>query len=221
MYAEDDLLMLSGIQHFSFCQRQWALIDIEQQWEDNYLTLEGDWLHRNVDKPFAMERNKDTVLLRSVAVVSFRLGLYGIADLLELHPSLDKAKAISVPKYPGLWQPYPIEYKHGKPKSDETDEVQLCAQAMCLEEMYNIHIDKGAFYYEQIKHRTEIIFTDTLRKLVEEYAEQMHRLFESAITPQAQYQAKCRSCSINNQCFAISTKRAMNTKQYLNQLIQQ
>ena len=219
MYEEDDLLMLSGIQHFAFCQRQWALIHIEQQWEENSLTLQGNWLHRNVDNPYAMERNKDTVLLRSVAVVSYRLGMYGIADLIEFTPSTTKDNAMVLPKYNGFWLPYPIEYKHGRPKEDETDEVQLCAQAMCLEEMYNIAVSKGAFYYGQTKHRLEVTFTNALRQRVEEYASQMHRLYESGITPKADYESKCRSCSIINQCFPA--RHACNARQYLNQLQQQ
>lgn len=219
MYTEDDLLMLSGIQHFAFCQRQWALIHIEQQWRDNSLTLEGDWMHRNVDDPYAMERNKDTVLLRSVAVVSYRLGLYGIADLIELHPALTKEGAVTIPKYNGYWTPYPVEYKHGKPKQDETDEVQLCAQAMCLEEMYDISIPTGAFYYGQTRHRLEVAFTDALRQRVQEYALQMHQLYESGTTPKADYHSKCRSCSLNNQCFIAH--RTCNTKQYLDQLLQE
>jgi len=219
MYEEDDLLMLSGIQHFAFCQRQWALIHIEQQWQENSLTLQGDWLHRNVDNPYAMERNKDTVLLRSVAVVSYRLGLYGIADLIEFTPSTTKDNAMVLPKYNGFWLPYPIEYKHGRPKEDETDEVQLCAQAMCLEEMYNISVSQGAFYYGQTKHRLEVTFTDALRHKVEEYASQMHQQFKSGMTPKAAYESKCRSCSINNQCFPM--RRAGTTRQYLNQLQQQ
>lgn len=216
MYEEDDLLMLSGIQHFAFCQRQWALIHIEQQWEENSLTLQGNWLHRNVDNPYAMERNKDTVLLRSVAVVSYRLGLYGIADMIELTPSTEKGNAMVMSKYNGYWTPYPIEYKRGKPKAEEIDEVQLCAQAMCLEEMYDIFVSKGAFYYGQTKHRLEVIFTDALRQKVEEYAVQMHQLYESGITPKADYESKCRSCSISNQCFHV--RRTESTQQYLNQL---
>lgn len=219
MYTEDDLLMLSGIQHFAFCQRQWALIHVEQQWEENSLTLQGNWLHRNVDNPYAMERNKGTVLLRSVAVVSYRLGLYGIADMIEFAPSPTKENTMVLPKYDGFWRPYPIEYKHGKPKADETDEVQLCAQAMCLEEMYNISIVNGAFYYGQTKHRLEVYFTDTLRQKVEEYASQMHQLYKSCITPKAVYENKCRSCSISNQCFHV--RRTGTVQQYLDQLQQQ
>ena len=219
MYTEDELLMLSGIQHFAFCRRQWALIHLEQQWGENSLTLEGNWLHRNVDDPYSMERNKDTVLLRSVAVVSYQLGLYGIADLIELRPALTQENTITIPKYSGCWSPYPIEYKHGKPKPDETDEVQLCAQAMCLEEMYQIHIQNGAFYYGQIKHRLEIGFTEDLRHKVEEYTMQMHQLYESGVTPKANYQSKCRSCSLNNLCFPA--RHACDTKQYLDQLLQQ
>lgn len=162
-YEDDDLLMLSGIQHFAFCPRQWGLIHIEQQWEENHLTVEGRWLHRRVDNPQAMERNRNVVHLRSVALVSHQLGFSGIADLLELTAAQGQDNnTIEVPKYPGRWTVYPIEYKHGKPKHDEVDEVQLCAQAMCLEEMYGIEIQEGAFFYESIRRRFPVVFTREL-----------------------------------------------------------
>ena len=210
--------MLSGIQHFAFCQRQWALIHIEQQWAENHLTVEGHWQHRKVDNPFAMERNKNVVHLRSVALVSHELGFYGIADILELTASKEIANTIIVPKYSGQWNVYPIEYKHGKPKYNKVDEVQLCAQAMCLEEMYSIQICEGAFYYETIRRRVPIVFTDQLRNLVRLYAEEMHELYTKGHTPKTEYQAHCRSCSLNEQCFIHPIKRMPNVKNYLKQI---
>jgi len=138
MYSDDDMLMLSGIQHYRFCPRQWALIHIEQQWEDNRLTIEGQFQHRRVDDPFYRQKCGNSISLRSVNIASRHLGLYGITDVVELHPTVDTTNSIRHPKYAGLWHPYPIEYKHGRPKRDEVDEVQLTAQAMCTEAQYTI-----------------------------------------------------------------------------------
>ena len=217
-YEDDDLLMLSGIQHFAFCPRQWALIHIEQQWEDNHLTVQGQWLHRNVDNPMAMERNKNVVHLRSVALISRELGFTGIADLLELTATDNEENAIIVPKYPGRWTVFPIEYKHGKPKYNEIDEVQLCAQAMCLEEMYGIHIFKGAFFYESVRRRAPVFFSQELREQVKIYSSLMHDVFAKGITPKAEYQSYCRSCSLKDKCFVNSLRRSPTVNFYLKQM---
>ena len=180
-YGDEDLLMLSGIQHITFCKRQWALIHIEQQWAENNLTIEGNWMHQKVDDPTLMNRNKGIVTLRSVTLVSRRLGLYGISDVVEMVASTSGQNAIQHPKYPGFWQLIPVEYKRGKPKKDQIDEVQLCAQAICLEEMYNVSIEKGFLYYGETRHREEVQFTEELRKLVENKCVQMHKLENQAV----------------------------------------
>ena len=156
------MLMLSGIQHFRFCPRQWALIHIEQQWEDNRLTIEGQILHKHVDDPFYRQKCGNHITLRSVNIASKELGLYGITDAIELLPTEDSNDSITHPKYPGHWLPVPVEYKHGRPKKNEIDEVQLIAQAMCLEEIYNINIAYGAIFYAEIHHRVEIEITPHL-----------------------------------------------------------
>lgn len=200
MYSEDDMLMLSGIQHFRFCPRQWALIHIEQQWDDNRLTIEGELLHKHADDPFYRQKCGDCITLRSVNIASYELGLYGIADIVELHPTENKDNSIIHPKYPGSWLPYPIEYKHGKPKKNEIDEVQLAAQAMCLEEMYSITIEKGAFFYREIKHRVEIEISTNLREIVKQCATAMHELYNSMAIPKAKKAKHCDKCSIQNIC---------------------
>lgn len=156
MYTEDEMLMLSGIQHYKFCPRQWALIHIELLWEDNRLTTEGNILHENVDNPFYRQKNGDVITLRSLHIASKELGLYGITDAVELIPSDSPNDAITHHRYPGYWKPYPVEYKRGRQKPDERDEVQLAAQVMCLEEMYHINIPYAALYYNEPKRR-EII----------------------------------------------------------------
>lgn len=200
MYTEDEMLMLSGIQHFMFCPRQWALIHIEQQWEDNRLTIEGDILHRNVDNPFYRKKNGDVITLRSLHIASKELGLYGITDAVELLHSDSSEDAVTYPKYKGYWKPYPVEYKRGHSKPDERDEVQLAAQTMCLEEMYGIHIPFGALYYDEIKHRESIAISDSLRETTRQCAIKMHEIFRSGRIPSAIKKCHCKNCSLKDIC---------------------
>lgn len=199
-YEDDDMLMLSGIQHFAFCPRQWALIHIEQQWEDNRLTIEGEIMHQHVDNPFYRQKMGSMVCLRSVSIASKSLGLYGLTDVVELHPSDSPLNAITHPKYPGYWRPYPIEYKHGKPKENNMDAVQLAAQAMCLEEQYGIRIPEGALYYGEIRNREIVEFTEELRAEVKHLAMAMHAVYDSKQLPRAEKKPYCRSCSIKDVC---------------------
>lgn len=200
MYSDDDMLMLSGIQHYRFCPRQWALIHVEQQWNDNGLTIEGQLLHKHVDDPFYRQKCGDHIALRSVNIASKGLGLYGICDMIELVPSDDVTDVIGHPKYHGNWIPVPIEYKHGKPKKNDVDEVQLVAQAMCLEEMYSMHIAYGAFFYAEIRHRVEVEITPRLRAIASECAEEMHKLYQSRRIPIASKGKHCERCSLKDIC---------------------
>lgn len=200
MYAEDDMLMLSGIQHYLFCPRQWALIDLEQEWADNKLTILGQILHSNVDNPFYRQKNGDTITLRSVHIASRRLGLYGISDAVELLPSDTEENAITHDRYPGFWKPYPVEYKRGHRKQNECDEVQLAAQVICLEEMYGIHIPYAALYYNEIKHRDVVSISDSLRQLTQQCADKMHEIFKSQQIPPANMQKFCKNCSLKDIC---------------------
>lgn len=201
MYYDDDrMLMLSGIQHYMFCPRQWALIHIEQQWADNRLTAEGQLLHQNVDNPAYRQKNGNVVTLRAVHIASHTLGLYGMTDAIELLPSDGPEDAITHPRYPGYWRLYPIEYKRGHRKHDERDEVQLTAQVICLEEMYGIHIPKAALYYNETRHREEVLIDGPLRQLTYDLSEAMHRAFENGVTPKGDGQKSCRRCSLVDIC---------------------
>ena len=200
VYSDDDMLMLSGIQHFRFCPRQWALIHIEQQWDDNRLTAEGELMHKHVDDPFYRQKCGEFISLRSVNVASHELGLYGITDVVELHPTNVEDNSIAHPRYPGRWMPYPVEFKHGRPKRNEVDEVQLAAQAMCLEEQYGIRIFSGAIFYGETRRRTEVCFTDNLRNIVIDCAKQMHEIFSSGRLPAIQRGKHCQKCSLCNLC---------------------
>lgn len=200
------MLMLSGIQHFMFCPRQWALIHIEQQWDENRLTAEGKLLHTNVDNPLYRQKNGDTITLRAVHVASRELGLYGITDAVELIPSDNKINAITHNHYTGYFKPYPIEYKRGSIKYNEIDEVQLVAQIMCLEEMYGISIERGALYYGELRHREEVMVTDSLRALTMKLSSEMHEIYKRGVTPIAEKRPCCRSCSLCNLCMPEMTK---------------
>lgn len=213
-YEENDMLMLSGIQHFMFCPRQWALIHIDQQWEENKLTIEGEILHKNVDNPFYREKNAGCITLHSINISSKELGLYGITDAVELHPTDSLQNSIKHSKYEGLWIPYPIEYKRGHKKSDERDIVQLVAQIMCIEEMYSIHINSGALYYGETRRREEIYMNDELRNLVKYCSCRMHEIFNSHILPDAVYKSHCKSCSLYNICLPEISK-CSKVSQYL------
>ena len=207
--------MLSGIQHYMFCPRQWALIHIEQQWADNRLTTEGQLLHKNVDNPFYRQKNGDTITLRSLHIASKRLGLYGITDAVELIPSDSPEDSITHTRYPGYWKPYPVEYKRGHSKPDERDEVQLAAQAICLEEMYGINIPYGALYYDEVKHRETIAISEGLRKTTQQCAKQMHDIFKSGIMPKPVKASHCRNCSLKDICMPEMSD-CTQVKTYLN-----
>lgn len=206
-YDDDQMLMLSGIQHFMFCPRQWALIHIEQQWDDNRLTAEGQLLHENVDNPAYRQKNGEVITLRAVHIASHTLGLYGVTDAIELFPTADAMDAITHPRYPGYWKPYPIEYKRGHHKPDERDEVQLAAQVICLEEMYGVHIPEAALFYHEARHREVVMIGDHLRKLTYEMSEAMHKIFESGVTPKADESRCCKNCSLVNICAPELAKR--------------
>ena len=193
-------LRYKSLYNYWFCPRQWALIHLEHQWEDNRLTIEGQLLHKHVDDPFYRQKCGDYITLRSVNIASKELGLYGISDAIELLPSEDVTDTIQHPKYPGHWIPVPVEYKHGKPKKNEVDEVQLAAQAMCLEEMYSINVAFGFFFYGEIRHRVEVEITPRLRNIVRECAKEMHNIFQSRHIPLVSKGKQCDNCSMINIC---------------------
>ncbi len=171
MYTEDDLLMLSALQHLLFCPRQCALIHIEQAWTENRFTAEGRVLHERVHTAATDSRTAVRVEY-DMPLRSLRLGLSGRADIVEMHLQDNKT-----------WQPFPVEYKRGRPKKDDSDRVQLCAQALCLEEMLACTVPEGALYYGQKKRRTPVLFDDRLRRITEETAARLHDLLSSTITP--------------------------------------
>lgn len=214
-YSEDEMLMLSGIQHYMYCARQWALIHVEQVWEDNRLTAEGSLLHNTVDNPFYRTKNDGKITLRGVRLASETLGLYGIADAIELLPTDDMTNSITHAKYPGRWLPYIIEYKHGSPKYDEVDEVQLAAQVICMEEMYNLHITEAALFYFETRRRERIAISSQLREQTYILADDMHRIFQTGEMPKPPQQLKkCHNCSLRDLCLP-QLQRCTSASTYL------
>lgn len=216
-YAEDDMLMLSGIQHFVVCPRQWALIHIEQQWKENVSTVEGQILHQRVDDPTQRMLNSDTITLRAVHIASKRLGLYGISDAIELHHTEDEQNSITHHRYKGRFIPHPVEYKRGHQKVNDCDIMQLVAQVMCLEEMYDVKIPSASLFYWEVRRREEIEITDELRSDAEHYAEEMHRIYSERFTPLASFGPKCRKCSLHDICMPDMKN---NVNNYLKQLME-
>ena len=216
-YSGEDLLPLSGLQHFAFCRRQWALIHVENQWQDNLLTVEGNLLHRRAHDAAIRQRRGDVLILRGLAVVSYTLGLSGKCDVVEFCASL---KGVPLYGEKGLWLPYPVEYKHGKPKEHHGDELQLCAQAMCLEEMLCCAIPSGALYYGEPRRRTEVEFSPALRQAVREACREMHQYARRGYTPKAKPGKFCGTCSLKDLCIPQLTRRG-NVASYLQKAMEE
>lgn len=197
IYQEEDFLQLSGLQHFSFCRRQWALIHIENQWAENYRTVDGVLMHERAHDRSLEESRGDLLIQRGVSVYSAELGVSGQCDILEYRRGTE---GIPLPNRDGLWQPYPVEYKRGKPKDGDADALQLCGQAMCLEHMLCCDIPEGALYYGEIRRREQVAFTPALRSQVKELLLQMHELYRRGYTPKVKPTKSCNACSLKDLC---------------------
>ncbi|MDO5673852.1 MAG: CRISPR-associated protein Cas4 [bacterium] len=206
LYDEDELVMISALQHYLYCRRRCALVHIEQQWQENLFTAEGRLMHERVHKPGAESRRKVRVEY-SLSLRSLRLGLSGQADIVEFHLQED-----------GFWLPLPVEYKRGRPKKDDTDRVQLCAQALCLEEMLNCTVPEGALYYGQKQRRYPVVFDQTLRHSTQTAAAALHELLRSEKTPGPEFGPKCGSCSLLPRCLpTAASKKSVAT--YLHRMV--
>jgi len=208
MFDPDEYLMLSGIQHFVFCQHQWAMIHIEQRWAENRLTAEGQIMHNNADNPAYRQKNGDLITLRRVAIASASLGLYGFSDAVELIPSATPEKSVTHPSYPGYWRMHPVEYKHGRPKPDLRDKVQVVAQAICLEEMFNTVIPDCTIFYGDVNRRITFAIDNEIRDFTEKCAMEMHRIFDKGIVPDPVYKPHCRNCSLFDECMPKTPSQA-------------
>ena len=213
MFSEDDLLPISALQHLVFCERRCALVHIEGIWQDNLFTAEGRNLHERTDA-VQTESCGDTRVARSLPLRSLRLGLSGKADVVEFHRA---QLGVVLPGAKGSWRLFPVEYKRGHRKHDLSFEVQLCAQAMCLEEMLETEVPAGAIFYGKSRRRQDVAFTPELRDQTERSAQRLHQLFRSGRTPAARYEKKCQSCSLMDLCLPKAVESHGRAARYLAQ----
>lgn len=195
-YREEEYLSLSGIQHFAYCRRQWALIHIENQWVENFHTADGQIFHKKAHSSCKEKRGK-LLITHGLRVSSRELGITGICDVVEFHQNKE---GIHLNNYNGLWIPYPVEYKKGTSKSHEYNKLQLCAQAICLEEMLLCNISEGCIYYGATKERVVVQFTKELRNRVRDISQEMHHYIAKGYTPKIKINSKCEQCSLHSIC---------------------
>jgi CRISPR-associated exonuclease Cas4 len=207
MYNIDDLIQLSSLQHYAFCPRQCALIHVEQVWAENRLTAEGRIMHEHVHDE-GDESRGDVRIERGVALRSLNLGLIGKSDVVEYHRQAD-----------GTWQAFPVEYKRGKPKPDHSDKIQLCAQALCLEEMLNAFIPAGALFYGKTRRRFDVDFDEALRLETQEVAKITHELIDAGVTPAPVYAKRCESCSLMAECMPRTIQKKRSVESYLKRIL--
>lgn len=209
MYYEDEYLLLSGIQHYAFCKRQWGLIHIELQWSENLRTVEGRLVHERAHDAAIVERRGDLITSRAMPVSSRALGISGECDVVEFHrEERESDRSVYIPAYGGIYSVVPVEYKRGAPKSDDIDALQLCAQAMCLEEMLSCRIPAGYIFYAETRRRQQVDFTDGLRTAVGETVSEMHDYFRRGLTPRSKRTKACNACSLRDLCLpALEKKR--------------
>lgn len=208
-YNEDDYLNIAGLQHFAFCRRQWALIHIEQQWQENLRTIEGQILHERAHDGYSAEKRGDVIISRGMAIFSRTLGINGVCDIVELHKSPDGVNIIG---REGLFKPIPVEYKRGNPKEGDCDSVQICGQAMCLEEMLLCKIPEGYLFYGETNHRQRVELSQALRDRVESILIEMHAFYDRRYTPKVKPTKSCKACSLAEICMPKLCKNLSASK---------
>lgn len=216
-YAEDDYLMISGIQHFKFCRRQWALIHIEQQWEENVHTVVGELMHKKAHDPYLSEKRKNLLVVRGLPVSSRELGISGECDVVEFHQC---EEGIKLHGHRGLYSVYPVEYKKGKPKLTKEDQLQLTAQALCLEEMFSAEVPEGAVFYGETRRRESVKITEDLRQEVRELLAEMHGYYNRNYTPKVKYSKACNACSLKEICLPKLGK-TRSVKGYIDEMLKE
>ncbi len=220
-YHEDELLPLSALQHLLFCERQCALIHLEQQWRDNRLTVTGRHLHARTDRHPGREQRGDLVVTRSLPLRSLGLGLTGMADVVEFRRvrAGEIAGGFRLPGRKGLWRASVVEYKRGRPKRNRCDEVQVCAQAMCLEEMLQASALDAYIYYGSRRSRSHVALSAELRSLTEQSAARLHDLLSGTRTPLRRPFGGCRSCSLRDSCLPGASSRSSAPREYLERIM--
>ncbi|HSQ42688.1 MAG TPA: CRISPR-associated protein Cas4 [Fibrobacteraceae bacterium] len=215
-YSDEDCIAISGLQHLAFCERQWGLIHLEQEWAENRLTAEGRTLHERVDEGYR-EFRRGLRQYSWLHVQSRNLGIYGRLDVLEAEKINDGETELPLLNLRGTWQLRPVEFKHGKPKDSDVDEVQLCAQALCLEEMTGTRVPEGSIFYGEIRRREEFPMTEDLRRRTGLLIQRAHELLFSHELPQPIKKQHCRACSLVEICMprAFQTSRINEYRQEL------
>lgn len=216
-YKEDEYLMLSGIQHFKFCRRQWALIHVEQQWEENEHTVIGKLMHKKVHDPYLKEKRKDMIIVRALPISSRILGISGECDIVEFHRCDD---GVTLFGHRGTYSVFPVEYKKGQPKISEEDQLQLTAQAMCLEEMFSTRISEGAIFYGETRRREIVEFTEKLRNEVISSFKEMHQYYDRGYTPKVKKSKACNSCSLKEICLP-KLEKTIKVSKYMEQFLKE
>lgn len=208
MYTEDEYLQLSGIQHYAFCKRQWGLTYIEQQWDENVRTVEGHLVHERAHDASIVERRGDIITSRAMPISSSALGVSGECDVVEFHrEATESDEAVLIPAYGGIYRIVPIEYKRGSPKSNDVDALQLCAQAMCLEEMLSCKVGSGYLFYAETRRRQQVDFTNELRGNVIHTFFEMHDYYRRGVTPRSKRTRSCNACSLRDLCLPVLEKK--------------
>lgn len=217
MNDDSEYLMLSGLKHFCFCRRRWALVHIEQQWAENVLTLEGEYMHERVHDADFTEKRGSVLLSRGMPVRSEQLRITGNCDMVEM---TQDEQGVEINLREGRWRLYPVEYKRGRPDPSGADELQLCAQAMCLEEMFVTEIPVGAIYYGETRRRLPVELTSALRKKVCSLTAEMHQLFDRQYTPAVKAAKACGNCSMYEVCQPQLSKKP-SAKEYVRRMLKE
>ena len=221
MIADDELIMISALQHYLFCRRQCALIHVEGAWSENYLTATGRQFHERVDG-VGGETRKDVHLATALRLVSTRLGITGVADMVEFHRVENETEngvrvASKLAGRTGWWRPFLVEYKRGRPKGHRADEVQLCAQALCLEEMLTVSVPSGALFYGETRRRVDVCFDEELRRLTHVTIRNVRELISSGVTPSPEETKGCTSCSLFELCRPEEMRHGRSAAKWLDQ----
>lgn len=208
-FEDFDRLSLSSLKQYIYCKRRFALMYVECEWGSNYKIVEGDLFHERVDNPLFSEKRGDLHISRSVPIYSDVMNLYGVADIIEF---IKDDSGIKIHGKRERWRINPVEYKNGKPEKSNADNFQLCAQALCLEEMFNTNIEHGDIYYGKIKRRVTVDFTNELRSDVKEQVKNMKELLEQQLLPPKPKNQNCSLCSLENVCIPTIIRNQTSVK---------
>lgn len=212
-YREEEFLQLAGLQHFTFCRRQWALIHIEQQWNENVLTMKGNLFHEKVHDGYSSEKRKNVIISRGMPIHSRTLGVSGECDVVEF---VQDEQGVTLSNREGKYVLYPVEYKRGKAKITDEDRMQLTAQVICLEEMFLTTIPEAYLFYGETRRRERVEITDALREECRKLLAEMHQLYARGYTPRVRKTKKCEACSLKSICLP-KLEKSKNVAAYISE----